>query len=95
MNVLDAGCGPGRLTLPLAENVGPTGEVTAIDIQEGMLRQAQERAQKAHLTNIRFLQTGPGEGKLDRNHFDRAVLVTVLLRSPRPGSGITGDLWNA
>jgi SAM-dependent methyltransferase len=46
MNVLDAGCGPGRLTLPIAESVGTRGEVTAIDIQEGMLRQAQDRAGK-------------------------------------------------
>ena len=43
-----------------------------------MLHEAQQRAHKAHLTNIRFCLTGPGDGKLDRNHFDRAVLVTVL-----------------
>lgn len=28
--VLDAGCGPGRLTLPLAEIVGPQGQVLAL-----------------------------------------------------------------
>ena len=82
MNVLDAGCGPGRLTLPLAEEVGPEGEVTAIDIQEGMLREAQERAREAHLTNISFLRIGAGEGRIERNHFDRAVLVTVLGEIP-------------
>jgi len=82
MNVLDAGCGPGRLTIPVAQKVGSEGEVTAIDIQEGMLHEAQQRAYKAHLTNIRFLLSGPGEGKLDRNHFDRAVLVTVLGEIP-------------
>ncbi len=82
MNVLDAGCGPGRLTLPFAKTVGPQGEVTALDIQEGMLREAQERAQKAHLENIRFLRTGVGEGNLERNHFDRAVMITVLGEIP-------------
>ena len=82
MKVLDAGCGPGRLTLPVAEKVGPHGEVTAIDIQEGMLSQAQERARKAGLTNVRFVRAGLGEGKLERNHFDRAVLVTVLGEIP-------------
>ena len=35
MKVLDAGCGPGRLTLPLAETVGSQGEVTALDIKTG------------------------------------------------------------
>jgi ubiquinone/menaquinone biosynthesis C-methylase UbiE len=78
MTVLDIGCGPGRITLPLARQVGPHGEVVALDIQPGMLRLAQEKAQVANLTNIRFLQGGVGEGKLGHNQADRAVLVTVL-----------------
>jgi SAM-dependent methyltransferase len=32
MTVLDAGCGPGRLTLPLAERVGPQARVLALDL---------------------------------------------------------------
>jgi ubiquinone/menaquinone biosynthesis C-methylase UbiE len=82
MNVLDAGCGPGRLTIPIAGIVGPRGEVTAIDIQEGMLQEAQKRASVANLTNIRFLQIGAGEGKLEHNRYDRAVMVTVLGEIP-------------
>jgi ubiquinone/menaquinone biosynthesis C-methylase UbiE len=82
MSVLDAGCGPGRLTVPLARTVGPKGEVTAIDIQEGMLDEAKKRAQAAGLTNIRFLRTGLGEDRLWRDRFDRAVLVTVLGEIP-------------
>jgi ubiquinone/menaquinone biosynthesis C-methylase UbiE len=82
MNVLDAGCGPGRLTIPVAQIVGPCGEVTAVDLQEGMLREAQERAYAANLKNIRFLLIGIGERRLERNHFDRAVMVTVLGEIP-------------
>lgn len=82
MTVLDAGCGPGRLTIPVAEIVGPCGEVTAIDLQEGMLHQAQDRAHTVHLTNIRFLLMGIGEGKLEHDRFDRAVLITVLGEIP-------------
>jgi ubiquinone/menaquinone biosynthesis C-methylase UbiE len=33
MRVLDAGCGPGRLTIPLAKAVGAGGEVVALDGQ--------------------------------------------------------------
>ena len=36
MAVLDFGCGPGRVSIPLAERV-PDGEVLAVDIQAGML----------------------------------------------------------
>jgi cyclopropane fatty-acyl-phospholipid synthase-like methyltransferase len=78
MNVLDIGCGPGRLTIPVAKQVGPQGQVVAIDLQPAMLRHAQERAQAANLNNIRFLQVGVGNGKLEVSLADRALLVTVL-----------------
>ncbi len=82
MKVLDVGCGPGRLTIPIAEQIGPQGEVVAMDIQSGMLRRAQEKAQAANLNNIRFLQAGAGEGKLGHSQYDRALLVTVLGEIP-------------
>ena len=81
MAVLDVGCGPGRVAVPLAERVR-NGEVVALDIQEGMLKRAREKAQNANLTNIRFVEAGAGEGKLERNHFDRALLVAVLGEIP-------------
>jgi len=82
MAVLDAGCGPGRLTIPIAREVGPQGEVVALDIQAGMLSRAREKALAANLTNIRFLQAGVGEGKLGADQFDRALLVTFLGEIP-------------
>jgi 2-polyprenyl-3-methyl-5-hydroxy-6-metoxy-1,4-benzoquinol methylase len=82
MAVLDAGCGPGRLAIPIARQIGPQGEVTAMDIQAGMLRRAREKARAANLANIQFLEAGLGEGKLGHNRFDRAVLVTVLGELP-------------
>ncbi|HEV2601768.1 MAG TPA: methyltransferase domain-containing protein [Candidatus Babeliales bacterium] len=78
MVVLDAGCGPGRLTIPLAHTVGPHGLVVALDIQAGMLEKVRQKANVAKLQNIIFLQAGIGEGKLEKNKFDRAVLVTVF-----------------
>ena len=82
MKVLDAGCGPGRLTLPLAEAVGPQGEVMALDLQEGMLARVRAKVQSAGLQNVSFLHARLGKGKLPQSCFDRAVLVTVLGEIP-------------
>lgn len=82
MSVLDVGCGPGRLVIPAAQCVGDQGKVVALDMQPGMLARAREKAQQANLRNIEFVQAGIGEGKLTHDHFDRALLVTVLGEVP-------------
>lgn len=94
MHVLDMGCGPGRLAIPIAEKVGPQGQVVAMDIQPGMLRRAQARAQAANLNNIRFLQAGAGEGKLEHGQYDRALLVTVLGEIPDREAALK-EIWAA
>jgi len=82
MKVLDAGCGPGRVTLPLSAAVGSQGEVLAMDIQDGMLTRVKEKTEAAGLHNVNTLRAGLGDGKLPRKHFDRAVMVTVLGEIP-------------
>jgi ubiquinone/menaquinone biosynthesis C-methylase UbiE len=77
MRVLDAGCGPGRLTIPLARAVGPAGEVVALDGQGAMLAKLEERLGVEGMTNVRPMQAGLGEGAL-RGPFDRVLLAMVL-----------------
>ncbi len=45
--VLDVGCGPATDTIPLAQLVGPSGEVIGIDYDPKMITDAEQRAQKA------------------------------------------------
>ncbi len=86
MRVLDAGCGPGRLTIPAAERVGPTGEVVALDVQAEMLEKLRARLAARGVENVRVVQGGLGSGLLQQEPgyepgkgvFDRAFLVTVL-----------------
>jgi len=82
MHVLDAGCGPGRLTIPLAERVGERGSVLAVDLQEEMLSRLKTRLETSGITNVRTLQAALGSGALPVGTFDRALLVTVLGEIP-------------
>ena len=86
MRVLDAGCGPGRLSIPLAHRVAPTGEVVALDLQPEMLVRVRERAAAQSVTNIRTLQASLEHGSPQfasiKQSFDRALLVTVLGELP-------------
>jgi ubiquinone/menaquinone biosynthesis C-methylase UbiE len=47
MTVLDAGCGVGWFTIPMAKMVGSGGQVIAVDLQQQMLDAVQKRAAKA------------------------------------------------
>ena len=78
MTVLDAGCGPGRVTLHLAKAVGADGKVIAVDLQQGMLDVVQRKAQQKGLAMIAFEKLSLGEGKLPAYQADRAVMAAVL-----------------
>ena len=82
MRVADVGCGPGRLTIPIAQALGSDGEVVALDMQEGMLDRMNRRASEAGLANVRSIHGGAGEGLLPKGYFDRVMLSTVLGEIP-------------
>ena len=83
MRLLDAGCGPGSITLGLAERVAP-GEVVGIDISTERLEQARglaaERGEGS--TNVRFEEADvyalPFEDATADTGFDAAFMHAVL-----------------
>jgi ubiquinone/menaquinone biosynthesis C-methylase UbiE len=82
MRILDFGCGPGRLAIPVARLIGPSGTVTAFDIQPGMLERVRAKAVSEKLDNIEYIQGTAGEGRLGTSQYDRALIVTVLGEIP-------------
>lgn len=82
MIVLDAGCGPGRITVPAALAVGIEGKVIALDIQETMLEKVKNKVSEQRISQVSFFRAGLGENKLPENFFDRILLVTVLGEIP-------------
>ena len=53
IRLLDLGCGPGSITLGLAEAVAP-GEVIGIDVQPSQVKQAQALSAVRGVRNVRF-----------------------------------------
>ena len=57
-HILDVACGTGRGTIGLAEAVGPTGQVDAIDLSEAMLAQAHDKIEGLGLGNRVHFEQG-------------------------------------
>jgi ubiquinone/menaquinone biosynthesis C-methylase UbiE len=51
MTVADIGCGPGFFTIEMAKIVGHRGNVTAVDLQEGMLEIVRKKTENTSLRN--------------------------------------------
>jgi len=84
--VMDIGCGPGRVTIPLARAVGPGGEVIALDVQAGMLARAAEKVKGEGLGNVRLLQSEVRNAPIDEASLDAAVMVMALGEMPAAAS---------
>lgn len=90
MRVLDVGCGPGRLSVPAAERVGPDGQVLALDVQAAMLTKLARRAATRGVTNIQRIERSVERAELESASCDCALLVAVLGEIPDRAAGLRG-----
>jgi len=56
-HVLDYGCGPGCYIIPLAELVGKSGKIYALDIHPLAIQSVQNTATKKQLTNVETIHS--------------------------------------
>jgi SAM-dependent methyltransferase len=83
MRLIDVGCGPGSITLGLAEIVGP-GEVVGIDIQSPQVAQARRLAANRRTPNVRFEAGDFYALPFPDRSFDAAFTNGVLMHLAEP-----------
>jgi SAM-dependent methyltransferase len=105
--VLDVGCGCGSTTLELANAVGATGQVVAVDISRPMLELAQRRARAAglddriafRLEDAQVADFGAASADLVFSRFgvmffaDPVAAFANLRRALRPGGRLAFVCW--
>src|SRR5215831_5721231 len=99
--VLDLGCGPGVLTLPLAEAVGPAGMVLGVDLAAGMLELLRTAAPpQARVAMMDMEALGVRDGAFDAaaaGHAlqfcpDLGLALAEVRRALRPGGRFAASL---
>jgi ubiquinone/menaquinone biosynthesis C-methylase UbiE len=82
--VLDCGCGPGAISVGLATAVGPSGQVTGIDLAESQIAIAQARS----TANLNFQVGSVYELPFDDNSFDVVFSHALFEHLARPIAAI-------
>ena len=85
MKGADFGCGGGYFTSFLANEVGPEGIIYALDIQEDVLKEAQEFLKNLNLRNVKFLKQDLEKNSgLGADSLDFVFISQVLYQAEKP-----------
>lgn len=88
MRLLDVGCGPGTITMDLAELVGPGGRVTALERTADALDLARAEAERRDVTNVDFVVGDVAGLDLPDGSFDVVHAHQVLQHVDDPVRGL-------
>jgi ubiquinone/menaquinone biosynthesis C-methylase UbiE len=87
MRVLDLCCGPGTLTIPLAQDLSGSGEVVGVDLSDGMLEIARKAAGGRSLP-LRFLHMDAEQLQFPSAGFDAVACGHGLHFLPNLGRAL-------
>ena len=74
-SVADLGSGTGYFTWRLAQQVGPTGKVLAIDVQQGMLDLTKAAVAERKLNNVEYLLATDTDSRLPEKALDLVFIA--------------------
>ena len=80
--LVDIGCGPGFLTFPAAQVVGPGGHVYAVDIERKMVDLVRTRAAEQGLDHVTTLVGSGDSVPLPDGRADFAITALILHYQP-------------
>jgi len=87
--VLDVGTGTGIIALNVAAKIGEQGKVVGIDLSEGMLEKALNKAKQKGLEGrTEFLRMDAENLELPDNSFDAALSLYALRHFPNPDKSV-------
>jgi ubiquinone/menaquinone biosynthesis C-methylase UbiE len=90
-HVLDYGCGPGSYLILVAELVGKTGKVYALDIHPLAVQRVRDVASKKQLENVETIRSDCKTGLPDRS-ID-VVLLYDILHDLNDSNRVLGELY--
>jgi ubiquinone/menaquinone biosynthesis C-methylase UbiE len=91
--VLDVCCGAGASALPAAEAIGPTGNVTGVDLAQQLLESARAKAIQRRLRNVEFEVGDMLSLRFPVASFDAVVCVFGIFFVPDMAMAVS-ELWS-
>jgi ubiquinone/menaquinone biosynthesis C-methylase UbiE len=90
--VLDVGCGTGASAIPAAVQVGPEGNVIAVDLAERLLEIGRRKAVRRNVRNIEFRLGDMEDLGYPDQHFDAVLCVFAIFFVPDVAKQVR-ELW--
>jgi ubiquinone/menaquinone biosynthesis C-methylase UbiE len=84
MDVVEIGPGKGSYTIEVARRVQPGGKVYVIDIQEAVVDNLQERAEREEVDNLHPMVEDAYAMPFEDSTFDRVLMNADLAEIPEP-----------
>lgn len=86
--VLEVGCGPGRISIPLAKALHSGGKLVSLDIQREMLDRVEGKRFAEKLKNLELVVSDIRDFRCESACFDRILLVMSLGEIPEAKSAL-------